>query len=89
MVTRVASGVEDEALAKSAHSRPPSIQEQKPLEAGRSDSTEHLLFPMEGGEDGVAEKKMLKNAFGSVPSVCSKEEVRVGVSRDCWCFVRN
>ena len=91
MVTKMASGGVggDETQAKPATSKPSPSHEQKP--PGRSESPEHLFFPMESSEDDAAEKKALKNTFGSVQSVYSKEEVRAGVSQKerYRCFVRH
>ena len=84
MATKIVGGVSDEAPAKPTLSSLSTTQEQKPLVAEKSESTEHLFFPMESSEDGVAEKKTLKNTLGSVQSVYSKEEVRAGVSKESW-----
>ena len=89
MATKIASGGVggDEVLAKPATSKPSPSHEQKP--PGRSESPERLFFPMESSEDDAVEKKALKNTFGSIQSVYSKEEMRTGVSQKDCCLVRH
>lgn len=78
MATKLSSA-DDETLVRPTSPQPVSAEEQEPL-AGKSGSTECLLFPMESS-DGIVEKKVLAKELGSAASVNSREEVRVGVSQ--------